>query len=70
MNTPTPLDVRTLSSRVRWFMSVAWALILAKCGFVVWAVERWHMPFHAGWIVVPTLAFAALATALWLAHRE
>lgn len=68
MNNPAHLETRV--GRPRWFMAIVWAIILAKCAFVVWAVDRWHMPFHANWVVVPTLAFAALATALWVAHRE
>ena len=41
-------------------------LILAKCALVWWAMIHWHVPFHPGWIVGPTLLFALLATGLWL----
>lgn len=58
------------SLRVRWVMSVAWVLIAIKCGLVWWAVEHWSMPFHPLWIVAPTLAFAGLATVLWLVHND
>lgn len=70
MHFPAPLAVRTLPVRIRWFMAVAWAAIIAKCLLVTWAVGHWRMPFHASWVVVPTLIFAALATGLWIAHRE
>lgn len=52
------------------FMVVAWVLILAKCVLVWWAIGHWHVPLHPAWIVAPTLVFAALATALWVTHRE
>ena len=70
MNTPTSLGQPRSSIRLRWFMGLAWIAILVKCALVVWAIDRWHMPFHASWIVMPTLAFAALASALWVTHRE
>lgn len=58
-------------ARMRWFLGAAWLLILAKCALVWWAVAHWQVPFHPAWIVIPTLLFAALATALWLApHAE
>ena len=56
--------------RVRWVMAIAWLLIVVKCVVVWWAVGHWNMPFHPLWIVGPTLAFAALATGLWLTHVE
>lgn len=62
--------MRTVAVRVRLFMAAAWAIILAKCLVVIWAVDHWQMPFHAGWVVLPTLAFASLATVLWLGHEE
>lgn len=70
MNAPAHPLFRSPSVRVRWFMAIAWIAILIKCVLVTWAVDRWHMPFHAAWVVAPTLAFAALATGLWLVHRE
>jgi len=51
-------------------MGVAWALILIKCILVTWAVGHWHMPFNAGWVTAPTVIFAALASGLWLVHRD
>lgn len=49
---------------------LAWLLIAAKCVFVTWAARHWQAPVNPAWIVWPTLAFGALATGLWLAHRE
>jgi hypothetical protein len=70
MTNPLPIDVTQYSVRARWLMIIAWLLIVAKCIAVAWAVNRWHMPFHAAWVVVPTLVFAVLATGLWLTHHR
>ena len=55
---------------MRWFVSLAWVVILGKCGAVWWAIHHWHVPVHPGWIIGPTLAMATLATYLWLVHAE
>jgi hypothetical protein len=70
VESPIHIDIAQYPSRVRWFMVAAWVAILVKCVLVAWAVDYWHMPFHAMWIIAPTLAFAGLATALWLTHHR
>ncbi len=70
MKTPSAVHPTATVQRARIFMVIAWVAILAKCMFVTWAVDHWQMPFHAAWVVAPTLTFAALATLLWLAHHE
>jgi hypothetical protein len=67
---PLHLDEGRYPVTMRWLLLGAWILILVKCSVVWWAMVRWHVPFHPAWIVAPTLLFAALATGLWLAHRE
>jgi uncharacterized membrane protein len=69
MNSPLHLDLAQYSKRERWFVAVAWILIAAKCVVVWWAMQHWSVPFHPLWIVGPTLAFAALATAIWATHH-
>lgn len=59
-----------MSRRDRWFLGVAWSAIAAKCVLVWWAIAHWQVPVHPLWIVAPTLLCAALATALWVTHRE
>ena len=61
----TPLRRRTLR-----IIALSWIVILAKCLLVVWAIERWQVPVHAGWVIWPTVAFAALATLLWAGNRD
>lgn len=51
-------------------VSVAWVLIVIKCVLATWALRHWQAPIHPGWVVWPTLAFGALATALWVGHRR
>lgn len=70
MNSPIHFNVAQYPLRVRWIMAVAWLIIIVKCFLVWWAVGYWHMAFHPLWVVAPTIIFAALATGLWLTHRE
>jgi len=58
------------AAAMRWFLLAAWLIIAAKCVAVAWAIQHWAVPVHPAWIVAPTLLMAALATVLWVAHRE
>ena len=48
---------------------LAWILIALKTVFVIWAVPRYHIPFSAMWVVIPTIIFAALCTAVYYLRR-
>jgi hypothetical protein len=63
-------SVSSVAARTPRVILVAWVLIAIKCLLVVWAVERWQVPVHAGWVVWPTIAFGALATLLWAGQRQ
>ncbi|MGA2444174.1 MAG: hypothetical protein ABSG50_01955 [Opitutaceae bacterium] len=66
---PAPLTIPTaLPRRVRLFLEIGWAVIIAKCLAVPWMIAHWQIPIHPGWVIVPTLIFAALVTFLVLAH--
>ena len=52
------------------FLEIGWALIIAKCLAVPWVINHWQIPVDPGWVIVPTLMFAALVTLLVLMHRE
>ncbi len=67
---PLHLDAVRHPVKVRWFLLGAWVLILAKCAAVAWVIDRWQVPFNAGWVIVPTLIFAAVATLLWLGVED
>ncbi|MDD2764769.1 MAG: hypothetical protein PHE83_12435 [Opitutaceae bacterium] len=56
--------------RVRLWFEIGWVVIIAKCLAVPWMIARWQIPVHPGWVIIPTLIFAALVTLLVLAHRE
>ena len=64
-SSPTPSD-RKLVRR----MTIAWALILLKCALIPWAIQRWDVPIHPGWIVWPTLLFAGFATLIVFLRRS
>lgn len=64
---PFHVDASRYPVRMRWFLGVAWIVILAKCVLVWWAMAHWHVPIHPAWVIGPTLMLAALATALWIA---
>lgn len=70
MNPHVRFDLAHYPRRIRWVMGITWLLITVKCTLIWWAIGYWHVPFHPLWIVGPTLAFAILATSMWLTHRE
>jgi hypothetical protein len=59
-----PREPRSPSAE-RWIIA-GWVLILLKCTALWWAIIAFHVPIHPMWLVGPTLAFAALATALYI----
>lgn len=42
-----------------------WLLIVLKCFAVIWIIDRWAVPFHPYWLIVPTILFAGLCTAVY-----
>jgi hypothetical protein len=67
------LDLHPLAGLTRferWFLGVAWLVIVVKCFVVWWALPHYHAPIAPVIIIGPTLFFAALVTVLWLSHRE
>ncbi|MDO8541349.1 MAG: hypothetical protein Q7S40_12995 [Opitutaceae bacterium] len=70
MTLPFHTDVAQYPIRVRWFMAVAWVAIAVKCVLVWWAIQHWNVPIHPAWVIAPTLAFAGLASGLWLTHTR
>lgn len=66
-----PLTIpAALPRRLRLLLEIGWAVIIAKCLAVPWVIARWQIPVHPGWVIVPTVLFAALVTLLVLAHRD
>jgi len=61
MQTPVTLPI-VVPRRMRMMLEVGWAVIIAKCLAVPWVIAHWQIPVHPGWVIVPTLLFAALVT--------
>jgi len=62
---PTPRD-----GRVEKVMLVCWILIAVKHVAVIWAVHRYHVPFHQLWVNVPTFLLGLLATVFYYRTPE
>ncbi len=56
------------SRRSELLILVGWILIALKCWGTFWVVKHYQMPFNPWWIVLPTLAAAALCT--WVYWRR
>ncbi len=59
-----------LSRFERWFLGVAWVVIVAKCFAVAWAIPHYNVPVAPIVIIGPTLFFAGVVTVLWTTHHE
>jgi hypothetical protein len=60
-----PVRKRVRNPRVERLLALAWVLIALKSALVIWAVERYHIPFNPLWVIVPTVAFAGLCTLVY-----
>ena len=69
MQTPVTLPI-VVPRRMRMMLEIGWAVIIAKCLAVPWVIAHWQIPVHPGWVIVPTLLFAALVTLVVFAWRE
>ncbi len=56
--------------RTRWILEIGWLAIVIKCLAVPWVIDRWQVPVHPGWVIVPTILFAALVTLIVIVWRE
>jgi hypothetical protein len=52
--------------RIIW---ICWILIAIKCPIVLWAVPHYHIPFSPWWVIAPTVAGAAVCTAVYYGRR-
>ena len=65
-NTVRPLEREPRSPRAERWIVAGWVLITLKCGLLWWAINAYQVPIHPLWLVVPTVAFGLLATALYI----
>jgi len=56
---------RVRNPRAEKLFLICWILIAAKCGLVIWLVEKYHMKFNPLWVNAPTICFALLCTAVY-----
>lgn len=47
---------------------VGWILIALKCTLLPSLFDRWQVPIHPGWVIIPTLIFGAVTTVLVVTH--
>ena len=55
--------------RVEQLLAIGWVLIACKSVLVVWVIHHWHVPFSPLWVIVPTVIFGALCTAIYFFWR-
>jgi hypothetical protein len=55
--------------RMDLLIRVCWVLIAVKCVGVVWIIHHYRIPFGPQWIIGPTVAFAALCTAVYYGRK-
>jgi hypothetical protein len=60
---------RTRNPRIDRLFLLGWILIGLKSVFVVWAVDRYHIPFSPLWVILPTVAFGGLCSAVYFGRR-
>lgn len=59
---------RPRNARVEKLILGCWLAIAAKCGLVVWLVDRYQMPFDPLWVNAPTVGCALVCTGLYFWH--
>ena len=64
--TGLPLEREPRSPRSERWIVAGWVLIALKCVLLTWAINAYQVPIHPLWLVVPTVAFGLLATALYI----
>ncbi len=61
----TPRDPRILR-----LIAICWVLIAVKHIGIIWAVSRYHIPFHQLWINFPTWLLGLLATVIYYSRTR
>ena len=56
--------------RVERVIFWCWVLIAVKHVVIIWAVWRYHVPFHQLWINFPTWLLGVLATGIYYARTR
>jgi hypothetical protein len=64
-----PVAPRTRDPRIDRLFLLGWILIALKSVFVVWAVAHYHIPFSPLWVILPTVMFGGLCSAVYFGKR-
>jgi hypothetical protein len=65
----SPAKTRTRPPRpIQIGLVIGWLVIIAKCIAAPSIIAHWQIPIGPAWVIVPTLIFAMLVTALALTH--
>ncbi len=51
--------------RMSRLLLAGWVLIAGKCWLVNWLIEKYRVPIDPLWVIIPTLLFALLCTAVY-----
>jgi hypothetical protein len=51
--------------RTEKLILTGWAFILLKSWAIIWLVGKYRVPINADWVIVPTVIFAAVCTAVY-----
>jgi hypothetical protein len=56
------------SRKVERMILICWVLIAIKHVLIIWACQRYPVPFHQLWVNFPTWLLGALATGIYYAR--
>lgn len=56
--------------RTERFLLTCWVLIAVKHVLIIWACNRYPVPYHQLWINLPTWVLGALATGIYYAQTR
>lgn len=63
-------DSERRSRRVEWIILACWVLIAVKHVAIIWACNRYPVPFHQLWVNLPTWLLGVLATGIYYARSR
>lgn len=52
--------------RMPLWLVAGWILIAVKCVALWWLIAKYQVPIHPLWLVIPTVLFGMLATAVYV----
>lgn len=56
----------TRSKRSERWLVIGWVMIAVKSVALWWLINTYNVPIHPLWLIIPTVMFGLLATALYI----